>query len=830
MDGCGAEAGLLALARDCLAVVTEDRPRDANIVAERITGYLAGVQERVQAAERERAVAVARAIEERRRRKVQLALAASILALTTLGGLSATYYLQQRQARAAAGQRVIDQVTTLQGQAMAQPEEVPRWEVALAAVEQADPAGDSKARARLLALQVEIRSGLDAARRDKTLLDRLVDIRSAVDDDPNGSITDHDYGEAFRDDGIDLATLPPAEAGARIKARPASVASAMSGALDYWAAIRRGRQANASGAARLWEAVGIADPDPWRAKPAQPGANRTSRPEGPALQALAREANYDELGPGSLALLAYGLKNAGDGALAESVLRKAQRRYPMDVWINYELGKMLERLSRRDEAIRFYTAARSIRPETAHELAHALERRGDSDEAIAVFRDLRRLRPGDARHLNCLGEALKDKGLIQEADEALEAAVVAGRAATRLKADDASAHQILGKALAARGKTEEAIAEYRTAIRLEPDDPIAHSNLGLALMNRRKLDEAIAEYREAIRLKPESAGTHNSLGYALYARGKKDEAIAEYREAIRLEPDSAIAHSNLGSGLADRGQFDEAIAECRTAIRLKPDDALARCSLGVALNAQGKRDQARAAFREAIRLKPDYAEAHCNLGDILKNQGDYAGALAMFRSGHELGSRRPDWRYPSAQWVADAERALGLKNRLPAVLRGEQKPKDNAERLSFAQIAYASGSFAAAARLWAEAMASDPNLCDDRQAQYRYNAACAAALAAAGQGQIDPPHDDAARARLRHEALDWLKAEVATWNKLLGSGPPQARPFIAQTLSHWKQDSDLAGIRDAEALPKLPETERKEWQGLWEEVEALLKRAQGPKR
>ncbi len=98
LERCGAEAELIALAKDCLAAEPPDRPRDANVVSERITAYLAGVQERVQAAERERAVAVAKAIEERRRRKVQLALAASVLALTTLGGLSTTYYLQQRAA------------------------------------------------------------------------------------------------------------------------------------------------------------------------------------------------------------------------------------------------------------------------------------------------------------------------------------------------------------------------------------------------------------------------------------------------------------------------------------------------------------------------------------------------------------------------------------------------------------------------------------------------------------------------------------------------------------------------------------------------------------
>ena len=93
LDGCGAEAELIGLAKDCLAAAPEGRPRDANVVAERITAYLAGVQERVQAAERERAVVVPRATEERRRRRLQVGLAASLLALITLGGLSTTYHL-----------------------------------------------------------------------------------------------------------------------------------------------------------------------------------------------------------------------------------------------------------------------------------------------------------------------------------------------------------------------------------------------------------------------------------------------------------------------------------------------------------------------------------------------------------------------------------------------------------------------------------------------------------------------------------------------------------------------------------------------------------------
>ena len=81
--------------------------------------------------------------------------------------------------------------------------------------------------------------------------------------------------------------------------------------------------------------------------------------------------------------------------------------------------------------------------------------------------------------------------------------------------------------------------------------------------------------------------------------------------------------------------------------------------------------------------------------------------------------------------------------------------------------------------------------------------------------------------KLRREALDWLRAEYEAWNQLLESGPPQAGPLIADALQHWKQDSDLAGVHGAIALAELTEDERRQWQTIWADVEALLKRAQG---
>ncbi len=51
---------------------------------------------------------------------------------------------------------------------------------------------------------------------------------------------------------------------------------------------------------------------------------------------------------------------------------------------------------------------------------------------------------------------------------------------------------------------------------------------------------------------------------------------------------------------------------------------------------------------------------------------------------------------------------------------------------------------------------------------------------------------------------------------------PGNKELTAKTLAHWKEGADLAGVRDASALDELPEAERRAWQALWAEVNALL--------
>jgi hypothetical protein len=81
------------------------------------------------------------------------------------------------------------------------------------------------------------------------------------------------------------------------------------------------------------------------------------------------------------------------------------------------------------------------------------------------------------------------------------------------------------------------------------------------------------------------------------------------------------------------------------------------------------------------------------------------------------------------------------------------------------------------------------------------------------------------RLRLRKQALDWLRADLAAHAKQLQAANPNGRAAVERTMQHWQKDADLAGVRDREALSKLPEAERKEWESHWAEVQHLIARA-----
>ena len=124
----------------------------------------------------------------------------------------------------------------------------------------------------------------------------------------------------------------------------------------------------------------------------------------------------------------------------------------------------------------------------------------------------------------------------------------------------------------------------------------------------------------------------------------------------------------------------------------------------------------------------------------------------------------------------------------------------------------------------AGSLAAAPRLVQGLDQSHRYNAACAAVLAAGGKGVGADKLDAAEKAGLRGQALDWLSASLAVISKFLTEYPEEAGE-VEKGMRHWLNDPELSGVRDAKELAGLPEAERQRCAKLWGDVRDLLRRA-----
>jgi hypothetical protein len=270
-------------------------------------------------------------------------------------------------------------------------------------------------------------------------------------------------------------------------------------------------------------------------------------------------------------------------------------------------------------------------------------------------------------------------------------------------------------------------------------------------------------------------------------------AIAAWRKALECDNRLVEAHYNLGSALFDQGDLEGA----------------------------------EASFRQAIVHDPRCIEAHGNLGTVLLRQGRFPEAEKATRTGLNLMPAGDARRTDFSRQVQRCEALLALDKKLLAVLLRTQKPGSAAEALDLAALCQRPYKrlYHASARLYGDAFAAEPTWADDLAQRHRYYAACAAALAAAGQGQDAGHLDDRERSRLRTQAHDWLRADLAAYTRLVEN--KDARSAVQQRLTDWLGDASLVSVRDEKALAALPEAERATWRQLRAEVAALLEKVGG---
>jgi tetratricopeptide (TPR) repeat protein len=663
LDSCGADPGLVALCKQCLAAEKAGRPNDAGEVASAVAKLRAAADERARQAELDRAAAAAEAREQRKRRRVQLALAAAVGLLLLAGGMFAVWRERRATDERARLSRNSDAVVALLSQC----------EDALRA--------DDADKARLMFDQAETRASeggaesladrFERCRIDLALLRELDQFDAlrwtwAHGNPPPVAQIEEGWAVPFARWGLQPGATSVQEASRRLN--DSSIRDRALASLDGW--LSYSRSTDLLAILRATDSNGFRDAirEAIAAGTGPQVARLAGQPE--ALDQPARFAAF------------LGVQGAVQLVRQKQILGVALQRRPGDFNLLMTRGSLKSNTPAERET--WFRAAVAVRPgnAVAHQnLAHALRASGDLDGAVAEFKEMVRLDPKLPWAHHWLVGVWADK------DE-IDAAVTFYEEALRLHPNEAWARMGLACALNGKGDVDAAIRYCKESIELDANY-IAYNTLGAYLLLQRDFDGAVAAAEEAIRLNPNFIALHNLKGDALLAKGDVDGAITAYKaglrhdpmesthgevagrthvnlahslrikgdldgaraildETMRLYPKNATARVQIGHVLKDKGDLDGAIEEYRKAIQLDPKAGNAWHNLGIVLYDKKDYDGAIAAYKKFFEIQPKYAPAYSDLGSALMRKGDVDGAVAAFKKGIQLD---PNWAPANRRWM-----------------------------------------------------------------------------------------------------------------------------------------------------------------------------------
>ena len=203
---------------------------------------------------------------------------------------------------------------------------------------------------------------------------------------------------------------------------------------------------------------------------------------------------------------AHSAEGRGETAQAETLYREAIAAKPDFSQAYYNLGNVLSRAGRKEEAARHFLRAAQIDPRMA------------------------------AAHFG-LGTVLRD---LRRTEEALRCFLTAADIAP-----DADIFANIGVLYHLKAMYNEAHDFYLKALKLNPDHVDTLSNMGALNGQIGRYDEAQICYERVLARQPDNMSAINNLGIFYKTTGQLDKAIACYRRGIEIQPNASMYHNLL---------------------------------------------------------------------------------------------------------------------------------------------------------------------------------------------------------------------------------------------------------------------------------------------
>ncbi|MCA9192828.1 MAG: tetratricopeptide repeat protein [Planctomycetales bacterium] len=665
LDGCGADAELIGLAKHCLQPEAKNRPRNAGVLQDRVAAYIESVDARLRATELARAAGEVRVEEERKRRKIQLALVSTLLMLIGLGGGGWAYVQQQAADRLAiATANINDKLNDARlHQKLAAAfdlssstdltEHARELQLALASAqesvrltEQHAVLGPLQATAKQLrdVLDKDYQSAEQAASqvaRDQALQTELERIRLTRASSTNAGTESSAllYHKAFQNAGLNLSEVTLSQA---IEwANRSTIRETLVSSLDDW--IRELEHVDDAELLSLSLEQWIT---PQVMNIFSDSCEFSQRADGSILAGPPRIINRStytiELQPGKLeathlrldALRDAALPNGGAGHHSTGSFQVTE----------------IEALVIRDDA-------KPVHHQFTHAIAsyswperpisgvidgdpktgwHVWERIEESHHAILKFespvlfentdRLVIKIHQTQDHSLGCFRLSLKPAfGVRNHIEKHLQFVAAID--------DNVWRRNLRTALLESDTETLEALI---SDVELRWQSPTLIAWLGAALRQSNRSGEAVEILKRSQAFYPDDFWINFELANCLQELGNSDEGLGFLRAAVASRPDSMIALLNLADVLEKLHEYESLRYVLKKVSAMDPSSANWHIQIGLRFRRSRMRNEATEEFRQASQIDPTNVRGIYNLAIELRDQQDMNSAIPLFRKAIEL--------------------------------------------------------------------------------------------------------------------------------------------------------------------------------------------------
>lgn len=364
----------------------------------------------------------------------------------------------------------------------------------------------------------------------------------------------------------------------------------------------------------------------------------------------------------------------GDRAGAEKALRRALEIQPSF----YPAAAVLARLAvadkRMDEAKALIDDVLKADPRNSQALIASAALRARSgasrEEIIGIFTQAIQQIPTDPAPRLALVN-------YQLGNQDVKGALGSAQSAAAALPNNPAILDVLGRALAASGDTNQAVATFNKLAQLLPSSPGPYLRLADVHWAAKNQDGAIQALRRALTIDNDNLPAQRGLVDAFLATGKPQEALAVARQIRKQRPNQDAGYLVEGSIEASARQWDKAIIVYRDGLKAVPDSTELATRLHTALVATKQEADAKRHADDWLRRRPTDAAFHFYLGDAALARRDLPGAENHYR---EVLKQQPEnalalnnvaWLMATANKpgaVAMAEKAVAILPDRPVIL------------------------------------------------------------------------------------------------------------------------------------------------------------------